>query len=248
MRDTHRMKEKYELSLDNRQIVSLTVVGLVVVSAVFALGIVVGKKLATDDQAATAAPDLLSALDQKAAKIETMKKDASLTFQEELTKKQAPIVEAKPIEAPAPAPEPIIPPKPELPVVVAKVDPPKPPEPKPEPVVKAEPVPTRINEDAGALRDAIAKTATKAPPTETSPDGAFTLQLSAFQDKAEADRFAANLRDKGYAPFIVEADLKAKGIWYRVRMGRFPSKDAAGRYLADFKRETSIDAIVTGAN
>lgn len=239
MRDTHRMKEKYELSLDNRQIVSLTVVGLVVVSAVFALGIVVGKKLATEDQATTSAPDLLSALDQKAAKIETMKKDASLTFQEELTKKQAPIVEAN---------EPIIPPKPELPVVVAKAEPPKPPEPKPEPVVKAEAVPTRINEDAGALREAIAKTATKAPPPETSPDGAFTLQLSAFQDKAEADRFAANLRDKGYAPFIVEADLKAKGIWYRVRMGRFPSKDAAGRYLADFKRETSIDAIVTGAN
>ncbi len=241
MRDTHRMKEKYELSLDNRQIVSLTVVGVVVVSAVFSLGIVVGKKLATDDQAATSAPDLLSALDQKAAKIETMKQDASLTFQDELTKKAAPMVEAKPIEAPAP--EPIIPPKPELPVVVAKV------EPKPDPEVKSEPVPTRINEDAGALHDAIAKAATKAtPPAETSPDGAFTLQLSAFQDRAEADRFAAGLRDKGYAPFIVEADLKAKGTWYRVRMGRFPTKDAAGRYLADFKRETSIDAIVTGAN
>lgn len=242
MRDTHRMKEKYELSLDNRQIVSLTVVGLVVVGSVFTLGIVVGKKLAVDDQAA-AAPDLLTALDQKAAAIDSMKKDASLTFQEELTKKPAPLVEAKPIEAPKaveelPAPPP---PKPELPVVVMKAS-------VAEPVVKAEPVPTRINEDAGALRDAFARAAKVESKPETSPDGAFTLQLSAFQDRAEADRFAASLRDKGYAPFIVEANLAAKGTWFRVRMGRFPTKDAAGRYLADFKRETSIDAIVTGAN
>ena len=50
------------------------------------------------------------------------------------------------------------------------------------------------------------------------------------------------------APFIVEANLPGKGVWFRVRMGRFPSRDAAGRYLADFKRETAIDAIVTGAN
>ena len=42
MRDAHRMKEKYELSLDNRQIVSMTVGGLIVVAAVFVLGVVVG--------------------------------------------------------------------------------------------------------------------------------------------------------------------------------------------------------------
>jgi len=246
MRDAHRMKEKYELSLDNRQIVSMTVGALIVVGAVFALGVVVGKKLVADDPAAHAAPDLLSALDQRAAAMDSMqKKDASLTFQDELTKRPEPMVEAKPIEAPKPvvaapvavaAAEPVIvPQKPfEIPVVEAKP--------------KVEAVPTRINEDAGALRDAIARAQKPEPKPETAPDGNFTLQLSAFQDRAEADRFAANLRDKGYAPFIVEATIPAKGTWYRVRMGRFPTRDAAGRYLTDFKRETSIDAIVTGAN
>ncbi len=240
------MKEKYELSLDNRQIVSMTVGALIVVGAVFALGVVVGKKLVADDPAAHAAPDLLSALDQRAAAMDSMqKKDASLTFQDELTKRPEPMVEAKPIEAPKPvvaapvavaAAEPVIvPQKPfEIPVVEAKP--------------KVEAVPTRINEDAGALRDAIARAQKPEPKPETAPDGNFTLQLSAFQDRAEADRFAANLRDKGYAPFIVEATIPAKGTWYRVRMGRFPTRDAAGRYLTDFKRETSIDAIVTGAN
>lgn len=227
------MKEKHELSLDNRQIVSLTVGGLVVVAAVFVLGVAVGKKLATETQTATA-PDLLTALDQRAA-MESRQKDASLTFQDELTKRPVPIVEAKPVEAPKPAVvavEPPPPPKPEIPVVV----------------MKAEPVPTRINEDAGALRDAFARAQKPEPKPETSPGGNFTLQLSAFQDRAEADRFAANLRDKGYAPFIVEAAIPSKGTWFRVRMGRFPTRDAAARYLTDFKRETSIDAIVTGAN
>ena len=156
-----------------------------------------------------------------------------------LLQQSTPVVEAKPVE----------PPKPEVvkPVEIAKpVEPVKPPEPakvevaklvEPKPVepAKTEAVPTRINQDAGALRDAIAR-AQKPTPTETSPDGAFTLQLSAYQDRAEADRFAAGLRDKGYAPFIVEANLPGKGIWFRVRMGRFPTRDAAGRYLADFKR------------
>jgi outer membrane protein TolC len=47
---------------------------------------------------------------------------------------------------------------------------------------------------------------------------------------------------------VVEANLPGKGLWYRVRMGRFPSKEAATHYLADFKRETAISGIVTTAN
>ncbi len=99
--------------------------------------------------------------------------------------------------------------------------------------------------DGGALKEAIARAQR---PVEATADGSWTLQLSAYQDKAEADRFAADLRGRGYAPFVVEAKVAGKGTWYRVRMGRFPTKDAAGRYLSDFKRETQVDAIVTPAN
>jgi cell division septation protein DedD len=71
------------------------------------------------------------------------------------------------------------------------------------------------------------------------------VQLSAYQDRGEADRFVAGLRDKGYAPYIVEANIAGKGTWFRVRMGRFGSKDAAARYKEDFQRETAMNAIVT---
>jgi cell division septation protein DedD len=248
MRDSHRLKEKYELSLDTRQIGTITVASLVVLGGVFFLGVIVGKKLAGELPAAEQLPmDLLSQLDKKTEALETVKADAALTFQDELTRK-APAVEAPPpepakvVEAPKPAPLP-------EPVKVAEVT-------KPSPIAepasdvklpeapRPEPVATRTH-DGGGLKEAFGKVQ-RAP--ETAPDGSWTLQLSAYQDREEADRFAAGLRDKGYAPYVIEANIPGKGTWFRVRMGRFGSKDAAGRYLEDFRRETAMNGIVTPAN
>jgi cell division septation protein DedD len=256
MRDSHRLKEKYELSLDNRQIVTITVASLVVLGGVFTLGVVVGKKLSAETAAiAQQQPtDLLGQLDRKTEALETVKADAALTFQDELTRKQpTPVVEApiaKPVEAPKPAEVAKIEVKPIELAVAPK------PEPKPEPVKpvdepklpetpKAEPVATRTV-DGGGLKEAFGKV--QRAPVDTAADGSWTVQLSAYQDKSEAERFAAGLRDKGYAPYIVEANIPGKGTWYRVRMGRFASKDAASRYMDDFRRETAMNAIVTAAN
>lgn len=296
MRDAHRMKEKFDVSLDNRQIVSLLIAGIVVMGAVFVLGVVVGKKLAGNAQTASA-PDLLSALDANAQALQDVQKDAPLTFQDELTRKTAsepvaaapaPKAAVKPA-APAPADKPVaaapvpklaptpdpdtgeLPPEepeeetetvvaaeaPSAPTAVAvKPESVKPEPVKVEPVVKAVPVsgkvevaavPTRTtNKEAGTLKEAIARAAQ--PPAQAVKGGAFTLQLSAFQDRQEADRFAARLRDRGYAPYILTAEVPGKGTWYRVRMGSFASKDAASRYLSDFKRETQLDAFVAGTN
>ncbi|MFP2906334.1 SPOR domain-containing protein, partial [Pyxidicoccus sp. 3LFB2] len=137
-----------------------------------------------------------------------------------------------------------------------KAEPVKPEPVKAEAVVKAVPVsgkvevaavPTRtVGKEGGTLKEAIARAAQ--PPAQAVKGGAFTLQLSAFQDRQEADRFAARLRNKGYAPYILAAEVPGKGTWYRVRMGSFATKDAASRYLSDFKRETQLDAFVAGTN
>ncbi|MGQ0506395.1 MAG: SPOR domain-containing protein [Myxococcaceae bacterium] len=268
MRDAHRMKEKFDLSLDNRQIVSLLIAGLVVLGSVFVLGVVVGKKLSTQDKTATA-PDLLTALDEKAAALNEAR-DASLTFQEELTRKGPPVIQApavhvgaslpepealarkaEPMQAEAPRRRPVVapevgpvPPEPPEESAETKVETIHLPDPvkveTPTPAAKTQPVATRITQDGGgANKDSAAKR-----PTETAANGAFTLQLSASQNKAEADRFITKLRDKGYAPFIVTAQVPGKGTWYRVRMGSFANKEAATRYLADFRRETQLDAFV----
>jgi len=254
MRDSHRLKEKYELSLDNRQIVTITVASLVVLGGVFMLGVVTGKKLTAETTALTAQQpnDLLGQLDRKTDALETVKADAALTFQDELTRKAPPTLIAEaPIVKPVPAPVAAEPkPEPKLEVAVA-------PTPKPEPVKpadesklaetpKAEPVTTRTVDGGGGLKEAFGKV--QRAPVDTASDGSWTLQLSAYQEKGEADRFAAGLRDKGYAPYIVEANIPGKGTWYRVRMGRFPTKDAASRYMDDFRRETAMNAMVTNAN
>ncbi len=260
MRDSHRLKEKYELSLDNRQIVTITVASLVVLGGVFMLGVVVGKKLSAEMVAGQQQQptDLLGQLDRKTDALENVKADAALTFQDELTRQaptlvaQAPVI--KPIEAPKPvaeAPKPVEPPKPVEVAVAPKPEPVKPEPVKPAPEAKlpetpkSEPVATRTV-DGGGLKEAFGKV--QRAPAEAAADGSWTLQLSAYQDKAEADRFAAGLRDKGYAPYIIEAVIPGKGTWYRVRMGRFASKDAASRYMVDFRRETAMNAIVTAAN
>ena len=281
MRDAHRMKEKLDVTLDNRQIVSLLIAGIIVMGAVFVLGVVVGKKLAGNAQTATA-PDLLSALDANAQALQQAREaESPLTFQDELTRKTGsdsskPGTVTVAIPPPAPKPKPVEPAPAAEAAQVAETSPtdddyapspkatePKPAQPKPEPKptetkvaeskpasppgkVEPAPVPTRTAPQGSPLKEAIARAAQR--PTEAVPGGAFTLQISAFQNRPEADRFAAKLRDRGYAPYIVSAEVPNKGTWYRVRMGSFPSKDAASRYLADFKRETQLSAFVAANN
>jgi DedD protein len=220
------MNGKYEFSFDNRHVVSGCIAAVVVVGAVFVLGVLVGKKVASD-QRATRAQDLLSALDDKAAIDRPV--TPPLTFQDELTKK-LPEPSTKTASLPAP-PESVISQTETAPTEM-KVEPP------PAPVRRE---PTRRPEVAEDKR-ANPKRTVKLEPKVA---GAFTLQLSATQKRVDADRFAARLREKGYAPMVSEAQVPGRGTWYRVRLGNFSSREGAARFLGDFKRETQLDAFVT---
>ncbi|MGO9828908.1 MAG: SPOR domain-containing protein [Myxococcaceae bacterium] len=225
MRDSHRMKEKYDLSLDSRQLVTLLAAGIVVLGAVFTLGVLVGQKLAGAPRT-DRAPDLLSALDQKSAALERARAAPTLTFQEELTADggATPAGKAKPEPVGKMAES-----KPEVAKAVEK---------KPE-------APASKSADAGAVATrGAASAAAKAPDATAVPGGAFTLQLGASQNREDAERMVSRLREKGYAPYIVSAEVPGKGTYYRVRMGSFATREAASRYLEDFRRETKTEAFV----
>ena len=281
MRDTHRMREKYDLSLDSRQVVSLLIGGIVVLGAVFVLGVLVGKKLAGTPRA-DHAPDLLTALDHKSDALERARAAPPLTFQEELTKPvaSAPAAIRPPAVSPPPAPATSAspstaaahpPPAPAAvaasatsvasspaasaskpaaaaraaaaPVATTSATEPKP-ERKAEPEKKAEAARTAPVESVATRSTPAAAHSAPKVPDATSSTGAFTLQLGASPSRDDAERQASRLREKGYAPYIVTAEVPGKGTWYRVRMGSFPTKDAATRYLQDFKRETQAEAFV----
>jgi cell division septation protein DedD len=271
MRDTHRMREKYDLSLDSRQVVSMLIGGIVVLGAVFVLGVLVGKKLAGTPRT-DHAPDLLTALDHKSDALERARATPPLTFQEELTKPASSTPTAI-----TPPPTPAASPAARAPAAVAPAT-------SPSSTASLTPAATPASKPASSLHPAAvpATTATteakaekkptekkvepaaRPPPPEsvatrstpaaahpspkvpeaTSATGAFTLQLGASLNRDDAERQASRLREKGYAPYIVTAEVPGKGTWYRVRMGSFPTKDAATRYLQDFKRETQAEAFV----
>src|SRR5262249_59810669 len=63
--------------------------------------------------------------------------------------------------------------------------------------------------------------------------GSFTVQLGASQDRNEAARLEARARGAGLKPYVVEANLGAKGTWYRVRVRSFRDRETAGRFPTD---------------
>ncbi len=88
----------------------------------------------------------------------------------------------------------------------------------------------------------------------------YTLQVGAFRTVDAAERLAARLADRGYAAFVVSVDLgpAGQGVWHRVRVGRFSSREAAEavanrlataeRLAAQVLRETGLFDGVRGVD
>jgi len=64
-------------------------------------------------------------------------------------------------------------------------------------------------------------------PTAAAPGQAFTVQVSAVKSEEEARRMVDRLRQRGYAARVEATATLDKSIWYRVRMGEFPTKESA---------------------
>jgi DedD protein len=247
MRDAHLLKEKVQVSLDNRQVASLVVSCLVILGLTFGIGVVVGRKLAPPP--ATEVPrDVLAEVDQK-AKEPAFDPAKELTYRQELTKavepssKPAPKVEAvrapeTPARAAAPAKPAVEEKQASEQPAAAKTD---------DPGAEETPETTTANAAIGGAFDRARLLPDKPKSASPVPAGAFAIQVSASQDKTEADGVVQKLRSVGYAPYVVDVTLPGKGRWYRVRLGHFGGKAEAEKYLKDFKRETRLDAIVTAS-
>jgi cell division protein FtsN len=61
--------------------------------------------------------------------------------------------------------------------------------------------------------------------------GDFTVQVSAFRDKKQADEIVGRLADAGYPAFVETIPMKGAN-WYTVRIGHYPSRvDAKKRWV-----------------
>jgi cell division septation protein DedD len=210
-----RGRERFEVSLDGRQVASIVVGALVILGVVFVLGLNVGKQIGMRQAEAAGAPGDLEALDRAPAPAPAAKEP--LTFHERLTKETpAPAPPATPPQA-APAAQA---PAPQAPAAPAEAPRAEPPAPAP-----------------------AAKPVEAAPPAEPPADRPWTVQLAAAQDRAEAERTAAKFAS--LHPRIEQAEVPGKGRFWRVRVGAFETREAAEHYLRDVARETGAKGFVT---
>ena len=63
----------------------------------------------------------------------------------------------------------------------------------------------------------------------------LTIQVASMKDGAAAERVVANLKKDGYPAYLSRIVIPDKGLWFRVRVGRYQDRDQAA---ADMKRLT----------
>jgi cell division protein FtsN len=234
MRQNVRVREHYELSLDGRQVASIVVGALVLLGAVFVLGLHLGRQLGA--AAPPARPENpLAALDrQPAAPAEAREKEPRLSFHDALTKgspETAPVAEPRP-----PRPDPGTP----VTGTALNALPPVPAAAPPAPAQKPRPAPAPAAPRRDAMAAAVAKVS--ALPAAAGPAGRFAVQVGATQSEAEAQRLQRRLAAHGAR--VVVADVPGKGRWYRIKVGSYETRGEAEQRRAVLASE-GVKGFVT---
>lgn len=246
-------KDKIEVSLDGRQIFYLFFGGAVIVGLVFVLGVTIGRRVEArghlDRAEIQAARDPLAALDR-------LDGSDNLSFHGAIAGSEAPTDVEKAIASAnavtsgdgkpgKPEVKPEV--KPEAradklegrgePVTRPEVDKPKADKHDGEKQSK------KHADDPGAKpdirTDARPETKTDGKPSAKTGGegrGKFTLQLSSFQDRSEAEALLATIKLAGYDPYLTEANVSGKGTFYRVRLGSYRTLEAANDAKDSYER------------
>ena len=83
--------------------------------------------------------------------------------------------------------------------------------------------PQEVSRVHGA-REVVARAADMSP---TSP--AFAVHVASYKTRSYAERDAGGYRNRDHPTHVVRVNIPGRGPFYRVLVGRFGSRDAAGR-------------------
>jgi len=72
----------------------------------------------------------------------------------------------------------------------------------------------------------------------------YTVQVSSVNEKYRADTLLSQLTAKGYDAYLQTVELGAKGTWYRVRVGRFAERAEADTASQRMKEDLGIKGLV----
>lgn len=247
MRDQNHTVTKVEFSLDSRKMLMLFAGGVVVVALFFSLGVMVGKRLGGVAKQPGAPESLENVVKQEqtykqhqtelAQAVEKQPPEPAMKTEKNIEKPAAPkkedekkAVEVKPAPSEKKAVElkPAETPKPKKAPPEKKAEAPKP---KPK---AAEPV--KEKKISKAATKTIAKTETPAPEGQV-----YAIQISSLGNQANAQKFVSNYKPfDSRKPYIVEVNIPGKGTWYRIKIGRFKTKEQALAYQSIFEAKKGI--------
>lgn len=74
--------------------------------------------------------------------------------------------------------------------------------------------------------------------------GGYQLQVSSFKTQEEGDKFAAALRRRGHRAYVEPAQVKGRGLWYRVRIGPFKYRHSAVIYRQEFEAKERLVTFI----
>lgn len=73
--------------------------------------------------------------------------------------------------------------------------------------------------------------------------GKFTVQVASYDDEAEAQRMASDLKNRGYSAFYIPANIKGK-TWYRVSVGQFATLKEAQTYRTELVSKAKVGSAI----
>jgi len=77
-------------------------------------------------------------------------------------------------------------------------------------------------------------------------DAGWTVQVYATTDPNQATSLARRLLSKGYDAYTLQAPMRGQ-TWYRVRVGRFSSRDRAREMELKLKQQEGLEAAYVTA-
>jgi hypothetical protein len=89
--------------------------------------------------------------------------------------------------------------------------------------------------------DAAASPPPRAPTMSPSTTPQWSVQLAAYQTRGEAEAMVARLTKRGYGELRIDGESAP----FRVRMGRFATRDAAQRALTAYRTKEKAEGFVT---
>ncbi len=222
------------MTLDGRQVFYIFMAGAMLVSMVFLLGIIIGKRMEVQSM------DMYAGIAAHVAPLQVIDELSDLVPHSATAKTRTRAGDTLPVKKSDPVPE-----------KASKVN------------TQATRAALTQNSDAILAKKTsqqtektsssspVAKTAAQVPPkaaeksTKNTGKSRFALQIGSFRERAEADAFYERMKKAGYNPKVVEAEVPEKGRWYRVRIGGFTNYEQSLAAKKSFENKQHIIAYVT---